>query len=169
MILNKVNGFNYYKYKNYILECITQILCEDVARIIIHFLGIIYYEELDELRKFRSKKHTIILSIGLRHSSFGIKFSGARNDKVGEQKMFGIFISEIKKDSCAEEYMRLNRKDFRGFEVYKYGNLNLSDGMGTLKKLKEYQKFNMNSGMILKLRWNPKLLEKYNYEIIKKK
>ena len=38
--------------------------------------------------------------------------------------------------------------------------------MGTMKKLKEYQKLNMNSCMILKLRWNPKLLEKYNYEII---
>ena len=115
MIIDRVNYSNYHEYKDEIHSSITSLLCEDVSEIIMNYLQLIYLNELKELRDFRSKTHTIHVSLSLRHMSFGFKFNGARNDKVGKIKMYGIFINEIKENSSANDYMTIHKKDFRGF------------------------------------------------------
>ena len=165
MIIDRVNYSNYHEYKDEIHSSITSLLCEDVSEIIMNYLQLIYLNELKELRDFRSKTHTIHVSLSLRHMSFGFKFNGARNDKVGKIKMYGIFINEIKENSSANDYMTIHKKDFRGFEVVGFNFLRMNEN-GTLKKIKDYRKKNPCSGILLKLRWNPELLKAYDYDYL---
>ena len=163
MIIGNVNYSNYHEYKDKIHSSITNLLCEDVSEIIIKYLQLIYSNELEELRYFRKKTHTIIIRLQFNHESFGFKFHGARNDKVGKIKMFGVFINDIIENSAAMEYMKTNNMDFRGFEVIRYNNKSINN-ISTLKKFKKYRIDYNNFCMILKLRWNPKLLKTYDYD-----
>ena len=172
MLLGNVNCLNLDKYKVSIYSCLICLLCEDVSDIILSYLELFYKKEYEELLRFRRKTYTLRLSLSVNNESFGFKFSGARNDKVGNKKMFGIFISDIKNNSAAADFMYLHKKDYRGFQVIEhewlwgYGprsyNLDLSRN-GTLKKLKQYQNDYRTPGIKLKLKWNPKLLKTYNY------
>lgn len=163
MIIGNVNYSNYYRYKDDIHSSMSNLLCEDVSEIIINYLQLIYSNELEELRYFRNKTHTIIIRLQFYHESFGFKFHGARNDKVGKIKMFGVFINDIIENSAGMEYMKTNNMDFRGFEVVGFNFLRMN-GNGTLKNLKDYRKKKPCSGMLLKLRWNPELLKAYDYD-----
>ena len=162
MILGKVNCFNYLRFIDDIRKLFEMELCEDISIIIIQFIHTLYSNELIELKDFRSKKHEIHIKISLNHNSFGFKFGGARNEKVGEKKMYGVFISDIKDNSAAKQYMINKNLDFKGFEIFKFNNLNMNEN-GTLKKLKDYQKSSPCYAMFIKLRWNPELLKCYNY------
>jgi hypothetical protein len=162
MILGKVNCFNYLSFIDDIGKLFEMELCEDISIIIIQFIHTLYSNELIELNNFRSKKHKILIKISLNHNSFGFKFGGARNEKVGEKKMYGVFISDIKDNSAAKQYMINKNLDFKGFEIIKFNNLNINE-KGTLKKLKDYQKSSPCYAMLIKLRWNPELLKCYNY------
>jgi len=137
-------------------------LCEDISIIIIKYVCLIYQQELKEINQFRSKNHIMKLIISFNYYSFGLKFGGARNDKVGRKNMYGIFISDIKENSSAYEYMQTNQIDFRGFQIIRFNNM-ITNHKTTLKELKEYRKLKPNANMILKLKWNPELLKAYNY------
>ena len=126
MIIGNINYSNYHEYKGEIHNSMTNFLCEDVSEIIIKYLQLIYLNELKELRDFRSKTHTILVQLSLRHMSFGFKFHGARNDKVAKIKMYGVFINDIKENSSAKEYMMIHKKDFRGFDVVGFNFLGMN-------------------------------------------
>lgn len=177
MLLGNANCLNWHKYKMPINACLSCVLCEDVVDIILPYLELVYKKEYEELLRFRSKTHTIQLQLNENNTSLGFKFSGARNDKVGYIKMFGIFISDIKDNSAAADFMYLHKKDYRGFQVIEHNwiwqflpepekrTLDLSWRYGTLKNLKRYQKCHPSSIISLKLEWNPELLNIYNYDI----
>ena len=160
MRLTKVNCFNYLKYIDKIQNELTYLLSEDVSFVILKFLHDVYYKQLLEVQTFRSKIHRIDLDFSLRHFTFGLKFSGARNMNHADKKRAGIFISDIKENSPAYELFIKDSLDYRGFQVLRYNFLN---NPRTLKQYKKYIKERPSATISLKLGWNQDLLDVYEY------
>ena len=159
---DKVNYHNFPSYKDNTFTLLNLFLCEDVILIILEYLKDFYkHDYLTEI-EFKKKIHRIIIDISDRTDCIGLKFGGARNDKVGDLKGYGVFISGAKEYSATKEYIRMKGIDYTGFQILRYNSFYLN-GNSTIKKLKEYIKKNPYGSASLKLLWNPMLLKNYDF------
>lgn len=159
---DKVNYHNFPSFKDNTFTLLNLFLCEDVILIILEYLKDFYkHDYLTEI-EFKKQIHRIRIDISDRTDCIGLKFGGARNDKVGDLKGYGVFISGVKEYSATKEYFRMKGVDYTGFQILRYNSFYLN-GNSTIKSLKEHIKKNPYGSASLKLLWNPMLLKNYDF------
>jgi len=161
-----VHCYNYEEYLIGIQNVLTSGLNYDVASHITKYLAQDYQNQLQEDLELKKGYHMIKLDITHNVDCIGMKYGGSRNYKRGKAKgAHGVFVSEIIPNSAADMYRRLNGFDFTGFEIVRYNSYKLcqQNEKNNIDELKKYVKMDPKCTAYLKLKWNPDLLEKFEY------
>lgn len=116
--------------------------------------------KMKHLMEMQSLKHEInyhdIFMIKDYNRGYGLVFGGAKNVLIGEEKGYGIFISNTITNSITEKKPNVKK----GWQIVEMNGVDLTDG--TFHELKKAL-WLRNYSLKMRIKYNPKLLENYDY------
>lgn len=89
---------------------------------------------------------------------FGLVFGGAKTVSMGEEKGYGVFIKNTTPYSIAEKKENVKK----GWQIVSTNGVDLT--YATFHELKDAL-WLRNRSLIMRIRYNPKLLENYDYQL----
>ena len=89
---------------------------------------------------------------------FGLVFGGAKTVSMGEEKGYGVFIKNTTPYSIAEKKENVKK----GWQIVSMNGVDLT--YATFHELKNAL-WLRNRSLIMRIRYNPKLLENYDYQL----
>ena len=125
----------------------------------IYKLKKLIFEKIYKIKyKIQYKLYRDIFVIKDIDIGYGLCFGGAKNVLIGEEKGYGVFISNTKPNSISDkkEYVK------KGWQIIKMNGHDLE--LATFEELKEALRVRSHS-IIMRIKYNPELLENYSYNI----
>lgn len=165
---NKVHCYNFLWYIDDIFKILLKILCEDVAYLIIKKLLELYSEQMKFNPDFSKNYYTIVLNKSKTIKSFGLAMGGMRSRSEFEEiSSYGVFIRKVIQGTALAEAEKRYDLKLEGFEIIcvnnseytHYFDRNIQEIKTNLKRDLKKQK----NKIVLLLRWNQRLLNRYNF------